>query len=416
MKTHNMIIKLCFLFCLLGGITACEKDNGAEPGFMPKHIELTSRGSEMISHSNAFGVNLYVALASETAGNMMISPLSASAVLTMLLNGADAETYSQIRQMLGYSDNLDLDGINEAYRSLVGQLLVVDPKVALTLSNAVFYRNDFEVKKSFLEAMNKDFDASIEALNFADPSAVEVINGWASAKTGGRISQVLEEIDPEMVMFLLNALYFKGDWTYQFDKNKTTDEDFFLDNGTVISVPSMKGNKKTRVYDGHGYSAIELPYGQSNFTMVVVVPDHGLDQFGNGLSPESWMQLTSGLDKESVFSETVVQMPRFSFDFEAELNDQLEALGMIDAFDEKLADLSGISDWDIFVSMVKQNTFIEVGEEGTEAAAVTTVGVGVTSVGPEPGPGYFIVDRPFVFAIRERTTNALLFIGKVETP
>lgn len=413
MKTYVMIIKFCLLFCLIGGMAACEKDQDTDASFQPKKIELTARGAEVIGNSNDFGVRLFSQLAADTHENIMISPLSASAALTMLLNGAEGETYTQIREMIGYPAALDIKGINEAYKSLVGQLLHVDPKVTLTLANAIFYRQDFDVKPPFIQAMDREFDAHIRPLNFANPSAVEVINQWASDQTRGRIPKVLEEIDPEMVMFLMNALYFKGDWTYQFDASQTFDGNFYLDNGEVITAPTMRGNKKTRRYAGSGFDVVELPYGQSNFSMVVVLPQSGLNEVHAGFSPALWKEITDGLDSESQFTETIVQMPRFTFDFDAMLNDPLKSLGMVNAFNEKLADLSGISDWDIFVSFVKQNTFVEVNEEGTEAAAVTTVGVGVTSVGPDQGPPFFIIDRPFVFAIRERTTNTLLFIGQL---
>jgi serpin B len=159
------------------------------------------------------------------------------------------------------------------------------------------------------------------------------------------------------------------------------------------------------------YSALEMPYGRKNFSMVLIVPNNNLSDFYQSFDINTWNEITSTFDQMNSWNETMVQLPKFKFDYEKKLNDQLIAMGMVDAFSPMAADLSGISDADIFVSFVKQNTFVEVNEEGTEAAAVTTIGIELTSVGP-----YFVVDKPFIFAIRERTTNTLLFIGGVTNP
>jgi len=172
----------------------------------------------------------------------------------------------------------------------------------------------------------------------------------------------------------------------------------------------MQAKFSFRQVSGQGYRTLELPYGRQNFAMVVVLPDAGLDVFINDFDGDKWHEITAALEDAIPFS-TELYMPKFKFSYEKQLNDQLKAMGMLDAFIPGMADLSGIADADLFVSFVKQNTFVDVNEEGTEAAAVTTIGVDVTSL-PEP----LIVNKPFVFAIRERMTNSLLFIGKVELP
>jgi len=259
--------------------------------------------------------------------------------------------------------------------------------------------------------MDQSFDARIEALDFYSPSALETINGWASDNTNGKITKVLSEISPDAVMFLQNALYFKGTWTYQFDKGQTERAPFTLDDGTVTTVDMMRGLIPVRFYSDANATAVEMSYGRQNFSMVVIVPNGKLGDYLQGFDPDNWSAITGGLDNESVEIETDMGMPKFKFEYEKYLNDQLQALGMVDAFNPVAADLSGISDASIYVSFVKQNTFVEVNEEGTEAAAVTTIGVEYTSL-----PGTFIIDKPFIFAIRERTTNTLLFIGKVQRP
>jgi serpin B len=211
-------------------------------------------------------------------------------------------------------------------------------------------------------------------------------------------------------MFLMNALYFKGIWTSQFDKDLTQSGLFFLDDGSTVNTQMMNGKVSGKKIEAQDYMALELPYGRQNFAMVILVPKSDLAGIIESFDGELWQNATSLLDEIPGPSEIEVTMPKFKFEYEKVLNDQLEALGMIDAFIPYLADLSGISDSDIFVSFVKQNTFVEVNEEGTEAAAVTTIGIELTSV------NNFIVNKPFIFAIRERTSNTLLFIGKVVSP
>jgi serpin B len=309
---------------------------------------------------------------------------------------------------------MTIGGINEAYKSLVDQLLKADPKVTLSLANAIFYRNGFVVKAPFLAVMDNDYKAETEGLDFSAPSALTTINKWASDNTNGKIPEVLKEIDPDAVMFIMNALYFNGDWSYQFDKSLTQERPFYPDGGSAVNVSTMNGEIGSKVSYGNNFKAIEMPYGRTNFTMVVIVPDGTLSAFYPSFTHQLWDQLTTDLDGLDEFGKTIVFMPKFKFSYEKYLNDQLKSMGMVDAFIPYQANLSGISDQSIFVSFVKQNTFVEVDEEGTEAAAVTTIGINLTSMPPQPRQ--FVIDKSFIFAIRERTTNTLLFIGQVVNP
>ena len=402
-----------FLFSamLLIFISGCKKEDPAPAETNPKTIHLTASAQEVIDRSNDFGIGLFKAVTAEDAGeNLMLSPLSASAALTMLLNGCYGETYEQISDMLGYQD-LSIDEINAAYNSLVNQLLDADEQVELALANAVWYRAGFQVKSPYLDIMQNEFDARIEGLDFNAPSAVETMNQWASDNTNGKVDQVIDEISADAMLFLMNALYFKGMWTEQFKSENTTDAPFLLDNGTTANVPTMHGLIPVKSTFGDDYKAIELFYGRKNFSMVIVVPDDELENFTQELDAAEWLTITENLDAQSQLTEMDVSMPKFSFEYEKRLNDQLAALGMTNAFNPTLADLSGIADAGLFVSFVKQNTFVDVNEEGTEAAAVTTIGVELTSIGDQ-----FVVDKPFMFAIREQTTNTILFIGQVFNP
>jgi len=364
----------------------------------PKSIELTVIAPQVIAGSNEFGVDLFVRAAAATDVNMMISPLSASTALTMLMNGCGGNTYQQIRSMLSYPENMTAEDVNGAYKSLVSQLLDADPKVNLALANAVFYRNGFVVKAPFMNTMTNDFGAETEGLDFALPSALQTINKWASDNTFGKIPKVLDEISPDAVMFLMNALYFKGSWSYQFDEALTEERPFFLSEGSSVNVSTMTGEVGAKIVNGDSFRAVELTYGRTNFSMTIIVPEESISTFRTSFNATAWNSLTSSLDGMNGFGKTIVYMPKFKFSYEKYLNDQLKSMGMKDAFDEILANLSGISDTSIVVDFVKQNTFVEVNEEGTEAAAVTTIGIRLTSAGPDQTP-IFRIDKPFIFAI-----------------
>jgi serpin B len=408
MKT---IVAILILTAMLTGLYACQKDK-TKPELPPTEIKLSLKAQQLIVNSNGFGVELFTRTAQSENENMMLSPLSASVALTMLLNGSDGETYNQIRDMLGYPPDFTIAEINEAYNSLITQLLAADNKVQLGIANAIFYRQGFVVKNPFLETMNNSFDAEIQSLDFSLPTALNTINKWASDNTNGKIPEVLDEISMHMVMFLMNALYFKGDWTNKFDKSKTTNKPFQLDDGSTIEVSTMLHDELGAIsYSNENFTALELPYGRRNFSMIIMLPENRLDNFYEEFTPEVWSDMTSALDNTTEWRNFMVSLPKFNFEYDTLLNDQLQAMGMLDAFDDILADLSGISDANICVDFVQQNTFINVNEEGTEAAAVTTIGIRETSM-----PPMFAVDKPFAFAIRERTTNTLLFIGSVLDP
>ncbi|MFZ2340695.1 MAG: serpin family protein [Bacteroidales bacterium] len=394
---------------------SCSKENNEEPNLTPKSITLSAAAPVAIQSSNEFGIELFTKVTESENKNLMLSPLSASTALTMLLNGCGGDTYSQLQGTLNYPSGMTISEINEAYQSLVSQLLTIDPKVQLAFANAIFYRNGFNVKPPFLATMSYDYEATVEGLDFTASSALTTINKWASDNTKGKIPEVLSEISGDAVMFIMNALYFNGDWSCQFDKSLTDELPFHPDGGSTTDVTTMKGEVGSKVAYGNGFSAIEMPYGQTNFTMVVMVPEETLGEFYPSFTYQVWDQLTSDLDTYPEFGETLVTMPKFKFSYEKYLNDQLISMGMVDAFSPFGADLSGISESQIFVSFVKQNTFVEVDEEGTEAAAVTTIGINTTSTG-DPQPYQFIIDKSFIFAIRERTTNTLLFIGQVINP
>ena len=375
----------------------------------PVIINLPPKASEIIKYSNNFGVELFRTLNSTTDRNTLISPLSLSLVLSMMLNGTDGDTYSQVRDMMGL-ESMSAAEINQTYHSLVSQLINADPRVHISLANALWYRNEFQILSPFIDSLKTYYNTNIEGLDFTDPSSLSAINAWASASTNSKIPEVLDQIDPESVFFMMNALYFKGNWTYFFDKSYTGQQAFFANNNLALNVAMMNGRIPAKIYYGTTYKAAELTYGHSNFSMVIILPVQEMAEFLPDFSPALWNNLTSNLDHTTGLTDLEISLPKFRFSYNKVLNDHLKALGMTDAFDHELANLSGISTAALYVDFVKQDSYIDVNEEGSEGAAISTIGVNYT------GTDSFTVNKPFIFAIRERTTNTLVFIGRIGWP
>jgi serpin B len=401
-----------FILCALtGALLACGEASGPITA-LPR--ELTASERQLITTSNRFAFNLFreVVRQGNPDSNVFISPLSAAMALGMTYNGARGETQTAMAHTLGLED-LTTQEANESFRSLIDLLRSLDPKVDFKLANSIWYRLGFTPRPEFLDLNRQYFDAEVSGLNFGSADAVATINDWVNANTNGKIPTIIDGISDDIVMLLINAIYFKGTWVYQFDKSRTRDEPFTLRNGTTRSVPTMhhEGPVHVNYYRGQGFQAVDLGYGASAYSMTVLLPDaaRDVDSLVAGLSTDGWSSVVDGLASESVR----VALPKFRLEWGDSLNGVLRALGMGVAFTDQ-ADLSGIAGnpGDLFISYVKQKTFVDVNEEGTEAAAVTVVGVGVTSAGPQE----FRVDRPFVFLIRERFSGTILFIGKIMNP
>ncbi|MAO65238.1 MAG: proteinase inhibitor I4 serpin [Balneola sp.] len=374
--------------------------------------ELTQSEKKLVETSESFSFNLFKQTVEQADDeNVFISPLSISIALGMTMNGAEGETFEQMRQTLAFS-GLTQQEINEGYESLITLLKEVDPKVSMEVANSVWSNKGFAVQEEFKQTLAEYFNAEATELDFRDPEAKDVINTWVKENTNGLIEKIIEdEIPPEMVMYLINAIYFKGDWTYQFDPERTRESYFALENDEQVTVEMMNQENKFNVLMNDDVHMIDLPYGDSLFTMTVLMPgdrDMTIDDFIQ--NKFSRQQVAIWYD-ELEYRKIPLGLPKFTLEFEIEMKDILYSMGMEDAFTRK-ADLSGINpDAPLFISEVKHKTFVEVNEEGTEAAAVTSVGIGVTSV-----PQSFNVNRPFIFMIREQNSGAILFMGKVMNP
>lgn len=338
--------------------------------------------------------------------NYFVSPLSLHVALGMLANGADGKTKEELTKGLRVSS--DWATTNGIYKDLIDNLPNSDPKVTNTIANSVWYRNTFSVEKSFLDILKTSFNAQAYAEDFTNTATVGKINNWASDNTNGKIKKVIEQIEPAHVMFLMNALYFKGDWKIPFKVENTRDENFVGTTGTK-SVKMMSMQEKVKYANRPDYQAIELAYGSGNYVMTILLPNEksNVSNVLNSLSGSEWKNLNKALAEQKV----IVGLPKFTFEYETNLNSVLSSMGMPTMFSDA-ADLSKISPpaGKLRVGFVKQNTFIAVDEKGTEAAAVTTIGVELTSMPILPE---FICNRPFAFFISEKQSNTILFAGKI---
>jgi len=347
--------------------------------------------------------------------NIMISPLSISMALALALNGAKGETYDKMIETLELS-GMDLEEINEAFQSLTELLMTKDPKVTMQVANSIWHREELPVKEDFLDRVESYYGAQIEGLDFSDPAAADRINSWVNESTEGLIPEIVDEIPDHIVMFLINALYFKGDWLTQFDPDDTRRADFHLETGESSEVDMMRREGRFAMYMSEDVQLVEIPYGDSLFSMTVLMPtDPGMsiDRFlDEKVYAENLDEWRSNLRVDN--RKATVELPKFEMEYEIEYSEILKAMGMEVAFDEGRADFNGIADvspQNLFIDQVKHKTFISVDEEGTEAAAVTSVGVGVTSLPPQ-----IRFNRPFVFIIHERESGANLFMGRVKNP
>ncbi|MGD8700241.1 MAG: serpin family protein [Gemmatimonadales bacterium] len=376
---------------------------------LPRPLDVSE--VEIVNANNHFGFDLLRELnAADPDSNIFISPLSASMALGMTLNGAAGSTYDAMRATLGFGE-MSNEAINQSYRGLIDLLIDLDPRVTFGLGNSIWYREGFPVEQDFLDTTREYFDAEVAALDFNDPASVGVINGWVEEKTAGKIDQIIEPpINPLTIMFLINAIYFNGTWTYEFDPEETEQAPFYRPDGSTVPIMLMAQETDLAYVNHERYQAVDLPYGGEAFSMTVVLPreEVSIDSLVAELDTEGWESLLA----DARVTGLELHLPRFKLEYEKVLNDALKALGMEVAFVGGAADFSRIAvGRELYISRVKQKTFVEVDEEGTEAAAVTVVEMRETSI--PSGPPLMRVDRPFLFAIRERFSGTILFIGKI---
>lgn len=395
-------------------LTSCEKTDRQEPDdnmdntYHP--IELTKSEMQVADGANAFGLDVYHSVYKDE--QMLFSPLSLSLALSMTALGADGMTASQMCTTLGF-DGIDADDIASYYRKMTESLATIDRRTTFDSANSIWSQEGFTVKKDFLKTAQDFFNAEIRTVDFRDQATVGVINGWCSEKTHGMVEKILDRVDPSQVMSLINAIYFKGQWNFKFDE-KTEKSTFHTIDGKKVKVDMMKVRKELYASFVDDWSSVRLPYGNGAFAMEVILPPSGM-AFGDAVKAFD-EELVSKLSVMRDKHEVTLKMPEFKFEYGfKELKEVLASLGMPLAF-SSMADFSKMAEVpdgnSFFIGTVSQKCAIEVNTKGTEAAAVTHVGMFLESAMPPGGPVTFTVDRPFIFMIREASTGALLFIGQ----
>jgi serpin B len=391
---------------------SCNKTDEALPD-EPVPINLTGDQVSLIESGNSFAFDIFTKVLNSAgeSKNVMISPLSISYALSMTLNGADGATHDSIIKALRLN-GITMDALNTSFKDLTSALLSVDQRVLMSIANSVWTEKDFVVKQSFIDILTEYYKADSKSFDINDPSAPAKINAWIEDKTNGLIKNMVDKLNDNAVMLLINAIYFKGKWSSQFDKSKTVPMPFYKTGGSQADAPMMKQETDYKVFEGNGFVLAEFPYGQGNFVMDVLLPETGnsLETILPSVNDANFTSWVSQMNKRKI----VLSFPKFKYGFKIKLKDILTDMGMGIAFRD-IADFSNISDqYDLLINEVTHQSFIETNEEGTEAAAATVVEIGVTSA--PPSPLVLNLDHPFLYIIRETTTNSIIFMGRVSDP
>jgi serine protease inhibitor len=387
------------------------------------HAALPSASVDVAAADNAFGFLLLNAVQKTiSSGNIVLSPVSAALNLSMVLNGADGETKREMLAALSLSGS-ELGAINTANAQLIKIIRTPAKNITLSVADSLWVDSRrATLRPDYVKQTQAWYDAEMTDLDFSNPSAATRINGWASKETQGKIAKVIDRIDPADLALLLNAVYFKGQWTHKFDQAQTQQRDFTLAGGSVKQVPRMAQSGRFDYFETPEMQAIRLPFGEGNLVMAVLLPakPSSLGALEAELTPEHWTAWQAHYAPRS----GTIELPRFELKSNYRLNEPLQTLGMTRAFHSDGAQLSGMFSsapsqphaGRFFISSVLQSTYWKVDEEGSEAAAVTTTGIRATAVArPEP-PFRMIVDRPFFCAIEDRRSGALLFVGAIYDP
>lgn len=392
---------------------ACEINNTGDLPGDPVNITTEAYQKEVIDSANRFAFDLFRPVINDAKGeeNIMISPFSITSALSMALNGAAGETYEAMIKTLRIEDKT-LQQINETYLKLMTEMVPVDVRVIVEIANSVWVEKHISAKKPFMDALETWYKAEARDIDINDPHALDIVNDWIADKTHDKITDMLDHLESDLAMLLINAVYFNGKWRYQFDKEKTGNEPFYVTQSTPKDVPMMHQKTELNMAVTENSTIVELPYGRGNYTMMVVLPEENVTtkEISDALTPDLWNEWISLLENNT--REVILSMPRFKYEYKRNLNNDLINMGMGIAFSPS-ADFSNICDNPLMISRVEHQTFIETNEEGTEAAAATVIVFKDSAVGPTIEIN---LNRPFLYFIREISTGTILFMGRVSDP
>lgn len=402
-----------FTFYLL--ITLMLAFSGCQNNEQPQDKPTETVDESFIQSHNTFGFNLLQNIAENEDDNIFLSPSSILVALSMLYNGADGMTQDEIAETLQL-DGIDVATLNEANSALLSILDRETEDITLKLANSLWINDDFEFQEQFAKHMEEYYDATIEAIDIYDPNSPKLINDWVSDATNKKIDEIVESIPSSLVAYIINAIYLDAGWTIPFDETLTEDKPFYLANGDVVNVPLMMLRDNFNYLENDDFQAIQLTYGddsEMNMTVILPTEDSSADEFVQSMSKDDWNKWQTQFNEQ----EGTILLPKFTLEYDITLNDTLIALGMPSAFNEQ-ADLTKLvkDSNDLYVSEVKHKSFIDVNEEGTEAAAATSIAIMEMSATDQDEPFYMEVNRPFIISITDNETEANLFIGVIKDP
>jgi len=404
------------LFCLMV-FTACNWGSDVDENIAANIRPLQVYEQEMVLSSSQFAFDLFHELQKNGDVNQFFSPYSVHQALAMAMNGNEDEIEAEFMRVLRF-EGMELEEANKAAKSLTQYLLELDPKVRLSIANAIWYKQGFELNQAFAEDVRDSYSAEIASLDMSNPQSNDVINQWIENNTNGMIKDMLDAVDPAAVMYLVNAIYFKADWKYRFDVGNTKKVPFYTAAGQEVAVDMMQMSSPAglRYYADGALEYLEIPYSTGQYTMGVIIDkDFELDNKMEAFTLEDLEHFRANADT----SNFILKMPKFKMGYRIDnLNEQLQSLGLVKPFVESPLNFSKLFNnptEPMFISKVIHEAVIEVNEKGTEAAAVTVVEIFTTSTGPLE-PRVFSLDKPFVFFIQEYSSGALLFIGKLGNP
>jgi serpin B len=373
----------------------------------------------LVEGYNEFGFRLFRRLnESATDKNVLISPFSISTALAMTLNGARGATQDEMSKALG-ATALSMDARNNANSALQSSLGTPGSQITLTTANSLWGHQGVEFKEPFLDINRRSFGAQIQALDFNDPQSAVIINNWVSQQTRGKIPDIVDE-QLGAVLVLINAVYFKGQWQTQFDVASTRTKPFHISAGKSTRVPMMSQKGDFQYFEDTSATkplqAVSLPYGDGRLSLYLLLPGKksSTDALLKELTGPNWSRWMNRFAER----EGYVTLPRFKMAYDEELTPPLKANGLKLMFEPGKADFSGMSDLKpLYVSRVRHRAVVEVNEEGTEAAAVTSVEMNTTSASADTvQPFQFVADRPFIAVLRDNATGMIIFLGAVRDP
>jgi len=398
-------------FCVVAASVSCEKIGGDDEKNNPyKPLDLTTKSAEFVQIGKSFSLEFIDRINASSTKDYIISPLSMQFLLGMVLDGAGGATSDEICGVLGYGQG-EKDAVDQYCLSMLQQLPNMDKKTKLNIANALFADKSLPILDSYKSVVSNNYQAEIANLDFSDAAnALKTINDWCSKNTNGMIPKVLDKITKEeILLYLFNAMYFKGEWKEKFKKSDTTEETFTNESGTRSKVTMMKQTKDHAYMENDVFKAVSLAYGNTAFSMVVLLPKAGykISDAIASLKETGWDEVRGPMYTH----EVDLWLPKFETTYSIRLNDILTDMGMPLAFDMNKADFSALSKFPLYLDYVQQDAIIKVDEEGTEAAVVSHAGFDEMDAGPSPAVT-FHADHPFLYLITEKSTGAILFAGR----